>query len=280
MDGYWQPDSLEAALTRLGQTQVTLLAGGTDLYAATGARALAGDILDLTAVPELQGIVVSAAGVRIGAAVSWAEIAMAKLPNALAGLQQAAREVGGVQIQNRGTVGGNLCNASPAADGVVPLLTLEAEVELASAAGLRRMPLDQFILGPRKTALGRGELLLAVHVPRQATMGRALFSKLGARKYLVISIVSVAARLVEREGRIADLAIAVGACSAVPRRLPGLEAALRGRMLSDVTGGLADGDVAAQLSPLDDIRASADYRGVAATELVRRALRDLAGLPA
>ena len=193
----------------------------------TEARGLAGDILDLTGLEELRGITLSRVGLRIGACARWAEIAGASLPPALAALQQAAREVGGRQIQNAGTIGGNLCNASPAADGLPPLLALDAEVELASATGVRRLALVDFVTGPRQTALRPGEMLAAVVIPRTGLMGRSRFLKLGARKYLVISIASVAVRLVEREGRVADLAVAVGACSAVARRIKAVEAALQ-----------------------------------------------------
>lgn len=274
---YERPGGLASALALLTARPFRMLAGGTDLYPATAERGLSGDILDLTALEELRGITLSRDGLRIGACVRWADIAGATLPPALAALQQAAREVGGRQIQNAGTIGGNLCNASPAADGVPPLLALGAEVELASATGVRRMALADFVTGPRQTALGPGELLEAVVVPRTGLMGRSRFVKLGARKYLVISIASVAVRLVEREGRVADLAVAVGACSAVARRMTAVEAALRDAPLAEAAARVRDQDVAAALAPLDDIRATASYRAGAAAELIRRAVRDLAG---
>ncbi len=275
---YERPASLGAALALLAARPFRLLAGGTDLYPATGARALSGDILDLTAIDDLRQIRSGREGVRFGAAATWSDIAEAPLPPVLAGLQQAAREVGGRQIQNAGTIGGNLCHASPAADGVPPLLAADARVELASAAGLRVLPLADFITGPRQTALLPGELLSAVLIPRQALIGRSVFRKLGARTYLVISIASVALRLVVREGHIADAAVAVGACSAVARRLPEVEAALADAPLTDATRRISDGMVADALAPLDDIRASAVYRGGAAAELIRRAVADLCGV--
>lgn len=276
---YERPGGLASALAQMAAHPFRPLAGGTDLYPATGAPALAGDILDLGAVGELKGIDLSGAEARIGAATTWDEIARSHLPPALACLQQAAREVGGAQIQNAGTIGGNLCNASPAADGVPPLLALEAEVELASASGLRRMPLGRFITGPRRTALAPGEILTAILIPRAALSGRSRFAKLGARAYLVISIVSVAVRLVEREGRVAGVWVAVGACSPVACRLPQVEAALEGAFLADAAGLVSDGAVAAALAPVDDVRASAAYRATAAAELVRRTVARLAGGP-
>lgn len=274
---YKRPASLAQALDHLGARAFRLLAGGTDLYPGTQGRQLSGDILDLTAIEALRQIELGPRGLRIGACATWSAIAATALPPALASLQQAAREVGGRQIQNAGTIGGNLCNASPAADGVPPLLILGAGVEISSAAGQRVLPLSDFITGPRRTALKAGELVTAIVIPRPALTGRSVFRKLGARKYLVISIAAVALRVVEREGRIADAYVAVGACSAVARRLAEVEAALRDQPLVGAAGRVADGIVAAALAPLDDIRASAAYRSVAAAELIRRAVSDLCG---
>ncbi|MCX8510071.1 MAG: FAD binding domain-containing protein, partial [Rhodobacteraceae bacterium] len=148
---YERPGGLPSALGLMAARPWRLLAGGTDLYPATGAQTLEGDILDLTGLEELRGLTLSREGLRIGACTRGAAIARAQLPPALAALQEAAREVGGHQIQNAGTIGGNLCNASPAADGMPPLLALGAEVELASATGLRRMALTDFVTGPRQT---------------------------------------------------------------------------------------------------------------------------------
>ena len=135
--GYVRPDGLETALTLLAERPLQVLAGGTDLYAMTDRPELSGDVLDVTAIPELGGVTVAEDGVRLGAGASWTQVAAATLPPAFDGLKAAAREVGSLQIQNRGTLGGNLCNASPAADGVPPLLTLDAQVELASVRGRR-----------------------------------------------------------------------------------------------------------------------------------------------
>lgn len=275
---YERPGGLAAALGLMAARSWRMLAGGTDLYPATGAQALEGDVLDLTGLEELRDITLPRDGLRIGACVRWAEIAEAKLPPALAALQEAAREVGGRQIQNAGTIGGNICNASPAADGMPPLLALGAEVELATARGMRRIALADFVTGPRQIAREPEEILTAVVIPRERLMGRSRFLKLGARKYLVISIASVAVRLVEREGRVAEVAVAVGSCSAVARRLSEIEAALRDAPLAKAASLVRDQDVAAGLAPLDDIRASAVYRAGAAAELIRRAVRDLTGV--
>lgn len=277
VSGYTRPETLEDALAQLAQTGGRVAAGCTDLFPATGARALQGPVVDITGVADLRGIAVTDEGVRIGAATTWTDILNADLPPACDMLKQAAREVGSVQIQNAGTVAGNLCNASPAADGVPCLLALDAEVALASVAGGRRMPLREFITGPRKTALTQGEVVAAIHLPQSALTGRSRFLKLGARKYLVISIAMVAARLEVTGGRVSQVALAVGSCSAVAVRLNAVEAELIGCAVDHTLANFVNADAVAQaLSPLDDIRADAAYRRHAATELVRRAVADLA----
>ena len=198
---YDRPETLPDALAILAAEPRTVLAGGTDLYPATDAPDLAGPILDITGLPELAGIAPAPTAASASApAPRWAEIRDAALPPAFDALRQAAAEVGGRQIQAAGTIGGNLCNASPAADGVPPLLALDAEVELAAAAGRRRLPLAAFLRGVRRTARRPDEILAAIHIPAQPRSAAApTFLKLGARRYLVISIAMVAARLDRRE---------------------------------------------------------------------------------
>jgi CO/xanthine dehydrogenase FAD-binding subunit len=174
-------------------------------------------------------------------------------------------------VQNRGTLVGNLCNASPAADGVPPLLALDAGIELASLGGVRRLALGDFLRGNRQTALTPGEIATAVIVPKSGPDSRARFEKLGARAYLVISIVMVAAVIEAEAGCIARARIAIGACSAVAQRLPGLEAALVGLPLA-AAASLPTPDHLAALAPIDDVRATAAYRRQAALVLLRRAL--------
>jgi CO/xanthine dehydrogenase FAD-binding subunit len=272
VDTYARPTTLAEALALIAGGGWRVLAGGTDLYPGAGTR-LAGPVLDLSDVAGLSGIA-AGDGLRIGGATSWAQIAAAELPPAADALRAAARVVGGRQVQVAGTIGGNLCNASPAADGVPPLLALGAGVELASARGLRRMPLADFLLGPRRTALTPGEVLAAVLIPPAGLRGRSAFVKLGARSHLVISIAMVAARLVVEGGRIAEAAVAVGACSPVAARLPLVEAALVGAEPGSAADRVAAADVQASLAPIDDVRATADYRRQAAVGLVRRAIAE------
>jgi CO/xanthine dehydrogenase FAD-binding subunit len=274
-----RPASVAEALALLADPSTTPLAGGTDYFANRVGQLPGGQLVDLTGVEALKGIRRQDDGSwRIGASTTWTAVLRAALPPAFDGLKLAAREVGGVQVQNCGTVGGNLCNASPAADGVPPLLALDARVELASHAGAdgtRTLPLADFIIGPRRTALRPGELLTAVVVPPAAADGRSHFAKLGARRYLLISIVMVAANVVlEKDKRIRRAAVAVGACSAVARRLPALEQRLVGMAAGDLERLLIQPGDLQGLDPIDDVRASRAYRLDAAAELVRRVLQE------
>jgi CO/xanthine dehydrogenase FAD-binding subunit len=278
MSEYSRPETLPEALAILTRDAAVVLAGGTDVYPAARGRAPRGPLLDITGVVALRGIEQGAdGGVRIGACVTWAEVIAADLPAAFDGLKTAAREVGGRQIQARGTVAGNLCNASPAADGVPPLLVLDASVELASATGMRVLPLADFLVGPRRTARAPGEIVTAVLVPAAAARGRSAFIKLGARRHLVISIAMVAVRLVVEGARVAEARLAVGACGPVAVRLSEVEASLVDAAAdARLAERIAPGAVAAVLAPIDDVRAGAGYRAEAAAVLLSRAVAELA----
>ncbi len=270
--GYHLPDHLDEALGLIASGVARVIAGGSDVYPGLGERPLDGEIVDITRIEALRGIARSDGALRIGALTTWSDIVRADLPAQFDGLKAAAREVGSIQIQNVATVAGNLCNASPAADGVPALMALDAVVETAGPAGSRRLPLGDFITGVRRTALQPGELVTAVEVPLKPEGTRSAFLKLGARRYLVISIAMVAVVLSPAgKGRIASARVAVGACSPVAVRLKALEDALTGSPWSEAATVAA----AAHLAPLtaiDDIRATAGYRREAALELVRRSL--------
>jgi len=274
---YARPDTLDDALRLLCDDTWRMLAGGTDFYPAQGTRPIRDNVLDLNGLGELRGIVRDAGGVRIGARTTWSDIIRADLPPAFDGLKLAARDVGSVQIQNAGTIAGNLCNASPAADGVPPLLTLDASVEIASKGSLRQLPLTEFIRGNRRTDLKPGELVTAILIPAGACAGRSSFLKLGARRYLVISIAMVSARLTIDDGKVAAAALAVGSCSEVARRLPELERALVGRSADASVADCLEPAHLADLAPIDDVRASGAYRLEAAGQLVARALASVVG---
>jgi N-methylhydantoinase B len=280
MTAYHRPRALGDALALRARHDLAVIAGGTDIYPAAAGRRAWGDpthkdILDITAIPGLDRIEETEAGWRIGCLVTWSRLIAATLPPLFDGLKAAAKEVGGIQVQNRGTLAGNLVTASPAGDGIPNLLALDAAVELASASGTRAIPLANFLTGYRATALRADEILTAILVPRLPA-ARGGFVKLGARRYLVISIVMAAGVIAtDGAGRIAAARLAVGACSAVARRLPGLEAALIGATPAEAPA-LPRPDHLDGLAPIDDIRGSAAYRRAAALTTLRDLLRGLA----
>ena len=280
MPDYLRPTALDDALAALASRRLTVLAGGTDFYPARVGAPLDDDVLDITALQSMRAIEERDDHWRIPALATWTDLVDAALPPWFDGLKLAAREIGGRQVQNTGTLCGNLCNASPAADGVPVLLSLDAQVELASLERRQTMPLADFIRGNRETALAPDQLMLAVRVPKpRAARAHGHFLKLGARRYLVISIVMVAAALeVDAAGKISRAAVAVGACSPVACRLPALEQALLGRPCNSSLGDAVIEAHMAPLAPVDDARGSAAYRLDAARTLAARTLAELGSM--
>ncbi|MFT5787245.1 MAG: CO/xanthine dehydrogenase FAD-binding subunit [Ascidiaceihabitans sp.] len=273
---YHSPTDLDLALEIAAQPFGKIVAGGTDVYPSAKKGVVPEFFLDLTRLRGFANITEQNGTVRIGAAMTWSQIAQANLPPAFDALKQAAKEVGSVQIQNTGTIAGNICNASPAADGVPPLLALDAKVELASAArGTRVLALSEFLQGVRQTALADDELMTGIVIPPLPQRARSAFEKLGSRRYLVISISMVAATITcGDDGRIIDARVAVGACSPVAQRLPLLERDIIGKMVQDIR--LTDEHFTA-LSPIDDVRGSGLYRLDVVAEQCVRAIRKAAG---
>jgi CO/xanthine dehydrogenase FAD-binding subunit len=259
------------------ETGYTYLAGGTDVYPAVEHGWRPAGLLDISRVPQLCGGICEEAGWWIVPAMTtWTQVLQARLPPLFDGVRAAAIEVGGRQIQNQGTVGGNLCNASPAADGITALMALDARVMLAGRAGEREVPLHEFVQGNRKTARTPDEILTGVKV--RAAQGRhgSIFSKQGSRKYLVISLAMTAAFIeVDGRGRIGRCGIAVGACAARSLRLADAESRLEGMTLAQAAEfTLTDADLQV-LSPIDDVRASAAFRLRIARLLVERDIRQI-----
>lgn len=269
---YLRPQTLAQALTALAAKRWTVLAGGTDFYAARAGQAITEPLLDITAIPQLRILGDEGVHWRIGAGVTWTQIVRAKLSAQFCGLQAAAREIGGLQVQNSGTVAGNICNASPAADGIPALMALDAQIEISSLGGTRRVPLTAFVLGPRKTALLAGELVTGILV-RKREGARSSFLKLGHRRYLVISIAMVSAVFdTDARGVIVYAGVAVGACSAVAQRLGTLEEKLVGRQGGPGLSALVQPDDLLALTPIDDVRGTGAYRRDAALTLAKRAI--------
>jgi CO/xanthine dehydrogenase FAD-binding subunit len=285
-----RPTSLLNALAFLPLGYVPI-AGGTDYYPARVAKPLTDSLLDLSAITSLKGFTTtetlpSASGqncsaLTIGALTTWRQCVQVKqnMPDFFTALAQAAKDVGGWQIQNRATLGGNLCNASPAADGTVALLGLNASVKLArikkGAVSYRDLALTEFVLGSRKTALAADELLVSIQIPSYGSTAKSVFLKLGHRKYLVISIVMVAV-LIDFDGgdHVSLIHVAIGSCTKAAVRISSLEKVLMGVTRAQVMSVLAKNLnlIADAIAPIDDVRGTATYRIDAAQVLVQRAL--------
>jgi len=277
---YLVPTSVEEAVSALaaaGDRRPVVVAGGTDVYPARVGRDVPEVVLDITRIGDLRGVeeVVAADGarwVRIGACTTWSDLVTADLPSGFAALPEVARQVGAVQVQNVGTIAGNLCTASPAGDGIPVLLALGAEIELRSSAETRRLALDDFVTGYRATALRPDELVVAVWLPIPDGRQQSVFVKFGTREYLVISLAMVAVSVVRTDdGELSDIRIAVGACSPVARRLGKIERLVLAAQRSGVPVAVTRSDCE-ELAPIDDVRCSADYRRDLVPELVGRAL--------
>ena len=269
---YFCPNTLNEALEFRHAFDCVILAGGTDLYPATENQCLTGPTLDLGRIDELKTINIQPDGIHIGAMVTWSDVNAARETSHLHALVEAGRQVGSIQIQNSATIVGNVCNASPAADGVPPLLMLNASVVIQSKRGSRQQPIEYFITGNRQTTLARDEIVTSIFISNEAVFGQSSFVKLGSRAHLVISIAMVAVQAALHADHFARLTIAVGACNPVAVRLRELEDRLRGNHFSQAKKIIDEHDWSNALAPITDVRADAQYRRVVVPTLVRRAL--------
>jgi len=262
-------------------------AGGTDLYVALNeGRAPARRFLDLSRLDELTGLETTPSGLRLGARTTYTELRASRLVRRRAPvLAEMAATVGAIAIQNRGTLGGSLGNASPASDPAPVLLALDAAVELAARDGRRvvrrRVPLDRFFIGYRETAARPDELIVAVLLPSSALEGwRYAYRKVGTRRAQAISkvVAAVGLELGARPRRIAAARIAYGSMAPTPVRARAAEAALAGRAPTSAAGRAAARALLAEdLHPIDDLRSSADYRALVAGRLLESLLAALGG---
>jgi xanthine dehydrogenase FAD-binding subunit len=274
--------SVEEALELLaGPGHRRAVGGGTDLAVVIADGVIAPDVLvDVAALPGLRDVRKTAEGISIGAAVRISEVAgSADLP---ACLRQGASAIGSPQIRNLATIGGNVCNASPAGDLLTPLLALDAEAELARLSDhgkvlTRRVPLAGFFTGPGRTVREPHELLTALHLPLAPPNQVVRFYKGGTRQGLDISSISIAlAARRGHHGSLRDVRLALGAVAPTPTRARGAEAALEGRGLDAATIRAAAEAAAADAKPIDDVRASAWYRRELLRNMTERMLTDVA----
>jgi len=271
---YYRPQSLEEALEVLAQRQgeVRPVAGGTDvLVKAKDGQLDRGALFDLGAVPELNGIEDKGDHVWIGATTTHtAMIESPLLASWAPALPEACRVIGGPQIRNRGTLGGNLANASPAADTVPPLYAADAVVETVSISSRREIPIAEFFTGPRESVLAGDELIVGVRVPKQRGV-RAAFLRLGQRQAQAISKVSIAVAMTFKDGRPDFVRVALGAVAPTVIRARATEKAL-------AAGGYealvkAKEAVRDEVRPIDDLRSTREYRREMAAVLLERAVR-------
>jgi CO/xanthine dehydrogenase FAD-binding subunit len=263
----WTAHTLPQALQlRAEHRGATILAGGTDLMVKPN---LLKDIINIWGCTGLSGIDSTEYGFRIGALSTWTEVRQATaLPPALI---ECAATVGAQQIQNRGTVGGNIVNGSPAGDSLPMWLVLDAEFEVASTRGVRRIPAAEFWTGYRKNAMVDDELLVAVHIQPKST-DILHYRKVGTRMAQSISKVVLGARLRIADGRPIEARFAMGSIAATPVRLPTVEAAVLAGEGADAATHMAQ-----DITPLDDIRSTSGYRLNVATRVVRSFLEQCLG---
>jgi CO/xanthine dehydrogenase FAD-binding subunit len=279
------PHSLAEALDAVADGRTRPVAGGTDLMVAlTGELGEPPErVVDLWGLDELRGIAVGGDGLVLGALTTYTEIRRSALCREhLPGLVEAAATIGAAQIQNRGTLGGNIANASPAGDTLPVLLALDASFALVSAGGERIVPASEFWTAYRKTALAPDELVARIHVPFAS--GREVrFRKVGTRRAQSISkvVMAVAWRDGSGPGVQAhawhDVRVAVGSVAATPVRAAATEAAMEGRAPNPETADLAAETLAGELHPIDDVRSTAEYRRVVAARVLHRIIREAGG---
>jgi CO/xanthine dehydrogenase FAD-binding subunit len=276
---YRRATSLLQATTLLAENPAAqALAGGTDLLVDLRERRRQTPMLvDVAELGELAGITADDGAIRLGGGVTIGELLASPLVETrLPALRAAARDFADFLTRNKATLGGNLANASPGADLVVPLLALDAAVVLAGATGERTVPLDAFVLGPRRTALRAGELIRQVVVPRSG--GRQAWYKLGLKQGGAIAVVSVATAVArDAAGRVADARIALGAVGPRPFRPREAEASLVGAPLDPGRVARAAELAAAAARPITDVRGGADYRTAMVHALVARCLGSTPG---
>ena len=269
---YTRPrDLAEALAVRAAEPRWMVLAGGTDLMVSAIHKPVPTGILDLWRLPGFAAIADGEGGsLVIGAGATWLEIGRdARVAEAWSPLALAAREIGALQIQARGTLGGNVGTSSPVGDSLPALLALDAEIEVASVRGRRRVPYAAWCTGYRTTALAADELIVAAHLPRPAAGTHLAWRKVGTRRAQSISKVMGAAAVRVEGGVVADARIALGAVADRPIRIAAVEQAVRG-LGPAAAAEAARAAMRGAIRPIDDIRSSASYRDTVAENLVAR----------
>ena len=274
------PRSLDEALEQLAeQPNLRPLAGCTDLMVSEPEERLElPGVVDLQGIAELRGIQWRGEVLEIGAVTPFSEIRDSpEVRQSFPALAEAASRIGGWQIQNRASLGGNMANASPAGDSLPVLLVLDAQVVLVGPEGRRTVPYRDFHRGYRQTALAPGEIIGWVELPKPPAGATQFFRKVGTREAQAISKVVVALLASVSEGVIAEYRLAAGSVAETPVRLTEVEEAMVGRTAKTEVADLA-GHLAAQaVRPIDDVRSTAEYRRFVLAQVVRRMTLQLVG---
>jgi len=270
-----RPESLSEALETLGALEsVKPIAGGTDLLPLMRDKAISvEDLVDIQGIQELKDITVEDGRLSIGAMVTLTEVLESTLVAEKApALREAVGQIGSVQTRNQGTLTGNLCNASPAADSAPALMVLGAQAEIASMKGSRRIPVGELFAGPKINSLGKDELVTRIIIPEPPKGSGAAFEKLGRRKGITLSVVNAAAYLELDGDKCVDARIALGSIAATPIRVPDIEKTYKGRELTPEVIEESSKACYGLVSPVDDVRASAEYRREMSCVLLKRAI--------
>jgi CO/xanthine dehydrogenase FAD-binding subunit len=277
---YAAPHTLHEAISAVADKEATALAGGTDLLPrwSRGLASPPGTLVDLKRVADLRGVSRTNGGIRIGACTTMSDLAADPTIRAAAPvLADAAGRIACPQVRNRATIGGNLCNASPAADTAIPLILLDAVLELASAGadGLttREVPIADFFRGPGATALAAGEILTRVRFQPLPAETLAAWDKFGTRPAMEIAVASVGVAVRFAEGKITHARVGYGSVAPVPLRGRRAEAELLGKPLSEQTIESCVAAARAEINPITDVRASAAYRREVGGVMLRRMLQ-------
>jgi len=273
------PGSLDAVLRLLSDEpgQWTPIAGGTEIMVLYGAGKLAARNLVSISLAELREIVEDENSISIGSGCSFTQIRRhTGVQEHFPLLAKCASWTGSIANQNRGTIGGNLANASPAADSSPALFAYAAEIELISTRGTRRIPYEEFHLGYKKTALAADELIRAIYLRKRPTDLFCYARKVGTRNAQAISKLCVAATGELRHGRVEEIRIGMGSVAPAPLRLVSTERVLRGAALNDATIAEARKALLREAAPIDDIRSTASYRKLIAGNLLEELLQDFA----
>lgn len=273
------PANLSEALSLRASGEYHPLAGGTDFMVqlAADAAELPAAVLDLSRLAELKGIGTDGYEVTVGALTTYTELRHSPVISArLPALVEAAATIGAAQIQNRGTIGGNICNASPAGDTLPVLLAVDAEFDVGSVRGERSVRADSFWTGYRETALAHDELLLRVRFPVDHSR-RTRFRKVGTRAAQAISKVVIALSYRADDGVWRDVRVALGSVAATTMRSAAAEAVLEGSRPSESVADEAARALAGEITPIDDVRSTAEYRRSVSARVLHRLLREEGG---